>query len=48
MVQSSAFGRMAVTFAMRFDSAKKAAIAAMSQMSSSSKPELDPENETVG
>src|SRR5947208_16821049 len=29
---------MAVTFAMRFDSAKKAAIAAMSQMSSSSKP----------
>ena len=29
---------MAVTFAMRFDSAKKAAIAVMSQMSSSSKP----------
>src|SRR5690348_9670027 len=29
---------MPVTFAMRFDSAKKAAIPAMSQMSSSSKP----------
>src|SRR5207248_6830864 len=29
---------MAVTFAMRFDSPKKAAIPAMSQMSSSSKP----------
>ena len=36
--KNSSFGRIAIMLAIRFDSAKKAAIAPMSQMSSSEKP----------
>lgn len=36
--KNSSFGRIEITFAIRFDSPKKAVIAAISQMSSSLKP----------